>query len=213
MKKIKIGGIIYRIKKVEQLEGDNQSAWEVTQYENAHISIRDKIDNLMMPVSTRELYFELGINADDDGVVEAFNVLRLVNASEDDLKVLATKGFVQILNKNLVTYIADWNSNIDIMENIWTYINKAKIVICDLSCKNPNVYYELGIANTIGKDVIPICDEESFHEDYKDKLPFDIMLRNVLFYKNTAVGSEKFIDDLKKTVKAIIEGHPVISTN
>ncbi|MFT9411982.1 DnaD domain protein [Liquorilactobacillus hordei] len=66
---------------------------------------------LMMPVSTRELYFELGINADDDGVVEAFNVLRLVNASEDDLKVLATKGFVQILNENLVTYITDWNSN------------------------------------------------------------------------------------------------------
>ena len=66
---------------------------------------------LMMPVSSRELYFELGINADDDGIVEAFNVLRLVSASEDDLKVLATKGFVKILNEDLVTYITDWKAN------------------------------------------------------------------------------------------------------
>lgn len=66
---------------------------------------------LKMPVSSRELYWQLGIEADDDGVVEAFNTMRIIGATEDDLKVLASKGFIQILNEDLVTYILDWNEN------------------------------------------------------------------------------------------------------
>lgn len=66
---------------------------------------------LKMPVSSRDLYFQLGLEADDDGIVEAFNVMRLIGASEDDLRVLITKNFVQVLNDDLVTYITDWNEN------------------------------------------------------------------------------------------------------
>jgi hypothetical protein len=44
MKKIRIGGIIYKIENVERLEDNNRLAWGVTQYENAHISIRDEIE-------------------------------------------------------------------------------------------------------------------------------------------------------------------------
>lgn len=63
---------------------------------------------LKMPISSRELYFHLCLNADDDGVVEAYNVMNLVKATEDDLKVLMSKGYVQVLNPDLVTYISDW---------------------------------------------------------------------------------------------------------
>lgn len=66
---------------------------------------------LKMPVSSRELYWQLGIEADDDGIVEAFNVMRMIGATEDDLKVLVSKQFVQVLNEDLVTYILDWNEN------------------------------------------------------------------------------------------------------
>lgn len=66
---------------------------------------------LKMPVSSRELYWQLGIEADDDGIVEAFTVMRTVGATEDDLKVLVSKRFVQVLNEDLVTYILDWNEN------------------------------------------------------------------------------------------------------
>lgn len=66
---------------------------------------------LKMPVSSRELYWQLGIEADDDGIVEAFTVMRMTGATEDDLRVLATKGFVQVLNEDLITYITDWNEN------------------------------------------------------------------------------------------------------
>ncbi len=66
---------------------------------------------LKMPPSTQNLYFHLGINADDDGIVEAYNVLQTVGATEDDLKILVAKELVQVLNEDLVTYIVDWTEN------------------------------------------------------------------------------------------------------
>lgn len=66
---------------------------------------------LKMPVSTQALYFHLGLHADDDGVVEAYTVMHSIGACEDDLKVLVAKGFVNVLNEDLVTYITDWNEN------------------------------------------------------------------------------------------------------
>ena len=63
---------------------------------------------LKMPPSSQNLYFHLGMNADDDGIVEAYPVINMIKALEDDLRVLFSKGFVKILNPDLVTYIADW---------------------------------------------------------------------------------------------------------
>ena len=100
-------------------------------------------------------------------------------------------------------------NNSNIMENIWTSINTSKFIICDLSGKNPNVFYELGIANTIGKPVITICDEDSFKKDYDGKLPFDVSTTNTIFYSDTAVGAKKFESKLKATVKSIITGQPI----
>lgn len=66
---------------------------------------------LKMPISSQALYFHLGVNADDDGVVEAYSIIKQIGCSEDDLRVLVAKGFVQILNDDLVSYITDWNEN------------------------------------------------------------------------------------------------------
>lgn len=69
---------------------------------------------LKMPVSSQNLYFHLGMNADDDGVVEAFPVMKMIGANEDDLRVLVGKGFITILNDDWVSFINDWlvNNNI-----------------------------------------------------------------------------------------------------
>lgn len=66
---------------------------------------------MKMPISSQCLYFYLGIAADDDGVVEAYPIVQSSNATEDDLKILVAKGFVKVLNEDLVTYITDWNEN------------------------------------------------------------------------------------------------------
>lgn len=66
---------------------------------------------LKMPPSTQALYFHLGLHADDDGVVEGYNVMLQTGSTEDDLKILTAKGFVTVLNDDLVTYINDWREN------------------------------------------------------------------------------------------------------
>lgn len=66
---------------------------------------------LRMPQTSRLLYYDLGMAADDDGVVEAFTVIRTTGAAEDDLRVLATRGFITVLNDDLVSYITDWGTN------------------------------------------------------------------------------------------------------
>ena len=75
------------------------------------VKIIDSAKFLKMPVSSRLLYYDLGMRADDDGVVEAFNVIRMTGATEDDLKVLASKGYIRVLNEDLVTFITDWTEH------------------------------------------------------------------------------------------------------
>lgn len=65
---------------------------------------------LDMPTSSRELYFQLGMYADDDGFVNPKKIIRMVGASEDDLKVLIGKRFV-IPFDNGVVVIKHWAIN------------------------------------------------------------------------------------------------------
>ena len=64
-----------------------------------------------MPASSQNLYFHLGMKADDDGVVEAYPVMCVIGATEDDLRVLVGKQFVTVLNEDLVVFLNDWTEN------------------------------------------------------------------------------------------------------
>lgn len=75
------------------------------------LKIVDSARFLKMPPSTRLLYYDLCMRADDDGVVEGFNVLRMTGSTEDDLKVLVAKDFIKVLNDDLVSYVTDWKEH------------------------------------------------------------------------------------------------------
>lgn len=64
---------------------------------------------LRLPPSAQALYFHLGLYADDEGIAEGFSVVGMVRGRDEDLFLLEEKGFVKILNEDLVTYIVDWN--------------------------------------------------------------------------------------------------------
>lgn len=66
---------------------------------------------LKMPHEAQSLYFHLCMAADDDGVVEAFTVIRLTGANEDVFRVLTAKQFIIPLNEDDVSYILDWNEH------------------------------------------------------------------------------------------------------
>jgi len=74
-------------------------------------SITNSARFLKMPVDSQTLYFHLCMNADDDGVVEAYSVLKITGSNEDNLRVLSAKCFIRVLNDDLVSHILDWTEH------------------------------------------------------------------------------------------------------
>ena len=67
---------------------------------------------LRMPIKARLLYYELGMETDDEGIVEAVKAIRIAGVSEGTLDILVEKGYVTILDpEDLIVYMNDWNTN------------------------------------------------------------------------------------------------------
>lgn len=64
---------------------------------------------LRLPLEAQALYFHLIQNSDDDGVVEAFPVIRMIGASDDSLGLLIVKDFIRPLNEEMVYFITDFH--------------------------------------------------------------------------------------------------------
>lgn len=78
----------------------------------------------------------------------------------------------------------------NIMSDIWSSIYNAGCIIADCTGKNPNVFYELGIAHTLGKRVIIITQS-------RDDIPFDIRHLRHIKYELTKSGMMKFEQELR----------------
>jgi hypothetical protein len=63
---------------------------------------------LEMPVSTQNLYFHLAMRADDDGFVSSpRKIIKTVNASSDDFRILLSKNYL-IPFENGICVIKHW---------------------------------------------------------------------------------------------------------
>lgn len=81
-----------------------------------------------MPPSSRALYYQLGVEADDDGFIDPYSVMLTTKSSTDDMKVLIIKGFV-IEFESGVMVIRHWKQNNMIRKDTYTetqYINEKK---------------------------------------------------------------------------------------
>lgn len=66
---------------------------------------------LDMPASSQNLYFHLGMRADDDGFVSSpKKITKIVNCAADDLKVLASRGFILDVGNGIIV-ITNWKQN------------------------------------------------------------------------------------------------------
>jgi nucleoside 2-deoxyribosyltransferase len=88
----------------------------------------------------------------------------------------------------------DFFTSNSIISDIWNAINSCKIVIADCTGRNPNVFYEIGIAHTIGKPVI-------FLAQNKDDIPFDTQHLRHIIYEFTPRGMAEFEKKLTTTLK------------
>ena len=67
----------------------------------------------------------------------------------------------------------------DILMNIVSLIVQSELVIANIDGRNPNVYYELGIAHALGKPTILLSKRENL-----DDIGFDIQQKYVILYKD-----------------------------
>lgn len=81
----------------------------------------------------------------------------------------------------------------DIVEGILD----ADIVIADLTSKNPNVFYELGIAHSVGNKTIMTAQSMA-------DVPFDIANYRVLVYEQSIAGSKKLAAELEKAIRELL---------
>jgi hypothetical protein len=62
-----------------------------------------------------------------------------------------------------------------IIDQIWSGINGARILVAELTGRNPNVLYEHGIAHALRKPVVLVSSNE-------DDVPFDVRHLRVIYY-------------------------------
>ncbi|MCA0363948.1 MAG: hypothetical protein LCH67_07875 [Bacteroidetes bacterium] len=84
------------------------------------------------------------------------------------------------------------------IERIEEGIKTARICFAEITLDNPNVWYELGFAFAIGKDVVMITEE-------RQKFPFDIQHRQIINYKTTSKSEyEKLEIAIKEKLVGLI---------
>lgn len=82
-----------------------------------------------------------------------------------------------------------------IIGEVWAALNACRLVIAETTDINANVYYELGIAHTLGKPVILITQQTDF-----EQVPFDIRHLRFIVYSDTIEGGKTLEEELKKTI-------------
>jgi len=82
-----------------------------------------------------------------------------------------------------------------IVNDIWSYTKRAKLLLADLTDKNPNVFYELGLAHALAKPVILVAES-------MDDIPFDLRALRIITYDKNAPN---WGDVLKSKVESSIQ--------
>lgn len=86
-----------------------------------------------------------------------------------------------------------------IVDDIWQGIQEAKLLIAELTDRNPNVFYELGLAHAISKPVILISKSI-------EDVPFDLRSIRVLVYdKDHPDWGSKLRASLTKAIKEVLQ--------
>jgi hypothetical protein len=86
-----------------------------------------------------------------------------------------------------------WQHSV-LVQDIFSLIYRAAIVVCDFTTRNPNVFYEAGIAHTLGRHLVPITQSAA-------DIPFDLQQHRYLHYLNNAEGRAKMSTDLGKRLQ------------
>lgn len=95
-----------------------------------------------------------------------------------------------------------------IIDQVWRGINQAKVLVAELTSRNPNVFYELGLAHALKKPVVLVSSNE-------EDVPFDLQHIRVIYYdvhdpfwgtKLADKVAENILSAIKNPEEAIFRG-------
>ena len=132
------------------------------------LSVVDTDKFLEMPISSRLLYYELGMRADDDGFVDNWKKIMLFTGlKDDDMKVLISKQFIIPFESGVIV-IRHWRLN-NYLQNDRTKPTIHQKELKELELDNNNVYtMDTNCIHSIDKNSI---DKNNIKEKeiYKEK--------------------------------------------
>ena len=89
----------------------------------------------------------------------------------------------------------DFFTATNIVSDIWRAIYFAQVIIADCSERNPNVFYEIGLAHTLGRPVILITENI-------DDVPFDLRQLRFIDYSRNPQGMKAFQSRLASAIRS-----------
>jgi len=89
-----------------------------------------------------------------------------------------------------------------IMEDIWDRVERARLIIADLTGRNPNVFYEVGYAHSLDRQKVILLSQ-----DVED-VPFDLRAFRCIKYRLGPRGPKELGDKLSKTISAVLAEEP-----
>ena len=102
----------------------------------------------------------------------------------------------------LEPYRVDRDPSVSIpIDDIENGIRKSRICLADITTDNPNVWFELGFAIAVSKEVVLVCSDER-----TKKFPFDVQHRNIINYQTES--PQDFIalkENILKRIQALLK--------
>ncbi|MFN9147783.1 MAG: hypothetical protein ACK5VS_07330, partial [Hyphomonadaceae bacterium] len=128
-----------------------------------HESVNDKLVSVMMPFS-----------------------------AEFDCVYAAIKSSTDALALNCRRVDEVWDDP-TIIQDVVNLIDRSHLVVCDCTGRNPNVFYEAGIAHTLGREVILLSQSIG-------DIPFDLRHLRVLTYLPNEQGLSRLSTALSERI-------------
>ena len=172
---------------------------EEFEFSRTHWAIKD-VD--LYKALLRNLYCDLPMPKVFQFSAEPANS-RLVSAmmpfsSEFDGVYSALGAAVETVGKTCKRADDIWNHD-SIIQDVVSLICKSSVVICDLTGRNANVFYEAGIAHSLGKDVILITQSAN-------DVPFDLHHLRHIQYLNNGEGLHQLIAKVSERLQTFAAG-------
>jgi hypothetical protein len=152
--------------------------------------IADAAQNLRQPPSRSEAAFAraasfLGPGAVSTNPARCFLVMPYSERWSDDVEKIV----LEVCNEvGLEFTIAKSMDGRFVPHDIWNGITGAGVIVADLSGANPNVTYEVGLADVLGREVVMICQGT--------KVPFDFLGQRLVQYEDSLTGARLLREEL-----------------